>query len=264
VAAFDRAVSPGGEGKITITIDTTGFQGRISKEAVVTTNDPDRRTAQVTLSAEVRPLILVEPASRVILHGIVGDEVRQVLKLRAAAGEPLRIDKVETDLEGLVQHTVRPADGGRAVELAVSCRAARKETAQGYLRLYTNHPAKKKLELPVHVRIKPELEVLPEEVVFDGALRGKDQGAPPKRVLILVNNRGEGFKISGLRYNRDYFQVDALPPTDTPPSRYRVEIVPRLDRLPARGAKVEDTLVITTDLARAGELKVPMRIKLES
>ena len=38
--SFDRAIPPGGEGKIILQVNTAGFQGAIDKSARVSSNDP--------------------------------------------------------------------------------------------------------------------------------------------------------------------------------------------------------------------------------
>jgi hypothetical protein len=49
---FDKVVSPGKEGGITLKIeDTAGYKGEVEKTADVTTNDPERRTFKLTLRA---------------------------------------------------------------------------------------------------------------------------------------------------------------------------------------------------------------------
>jgi hypothetical protein len=49
---FDKVVSPGKEGGITLKIeDTAGYKGEVAKTADVTTNDPERRTFKLTLRA---------------------------------------------------------------------------------------------------------------------------------------------------------------------------------------------------------------------
>jgi Protein of unknown function (DUF1573) len=51
-ANFDKVVSPGKEGGITLKIeDTTGYKGEVWKTADVTTNDPERPTFKLTLRA---------------------------------------------------------------------------------------------------------------------------------------------------------------------------------------------------------------------
>ena len=42
MASFDKAIPPGGEGKITLSVDTRGYQGKIHKTARIFTNDRNK------------------------------------------------------------------------------------------------------------------------------------------------------------------------------------------------------------------------------
>jgi hypothetical protein len=79
-----------------------------------------------------------------------------------------------------------------------------------------------------------------------------------------MNNRGKSFKIKGLNYNKDYFQVRSLAKNDSPASRYQFEVVPLVDSLPPGRLELQDTLTIRTDSsAKAGEIEVPLSIRLK-
>ena len=78
-----------------------------------------------------------------------------------------------------------------------------------------------------------------------------------------MHNRGKSFRLRELRYNQEYFKVRSLAPNGKSQSRPQLEVVPRMDRLPAGKVRFEETLVIKTDVAKAAELKVRMRIQVE-
>lgn len=49
---FDKVIEPGKEGKITLEIkNTEGYKGEVTKNATVTTNDPERSTFTLVLRA---------------------------------------------------------------------------------------------------------------------------------------------------------------------------------------------------------------------
>lgn len=49
---FDKVIAPGKEGKVTLEVKKTdGYKGEITKNATVTTNDPDHQTFQLVLRA---------------------------------------------------------------------------------------------------------------------------------------------------------------------------------------------------------------------
>ena len=52
---YDQTISPGGEGRIILSVDTTGYSGQIRKTAIVRTNDPVTHQFTITLSMQVNP-----------------------------------------------------------------------------------------------------------------------------------------------------------------------------------------------------------------
>ena len=54
MARFERTIPPGGEGKIILQVQTKGYQGAISKNAKVYTNDPLKNIELITISAFVK------------------------------------------------------------------------------------------------------------------------------------------------------------------------------------------------------------------
>src|ERR1044072_3202196 len=49
---FDKVIAPGKEGKVTLEVKKTdGYKGEVSKNATVTTNDPNHQTFQLVLRA---------------------------------------------------------------------------------------------------------------------------------------------------------------------------------------------------------------------
>lgn len=262
MANYDRAIPPGGAGEITLRVNTSGYQGRITKSAVVFTNDPAHRKAVIMLSINVRPYIVVEPAPRVLLCGIAGDAIRQVLEISANDDYPLEITSIETNLRPSIDCTLKRTDSHR-YELHVVSKARGRNFARGFLRLLTSHPQKKELRLPVHIRVRPEMEAWPGRVAFGEVARFANGGQGVKQVLTIVNNRGRAFRLRQLDYNSEYFKIRPLTPADASTSRWQLEITPLVDQLPAGRVRFQDTLIVTTDLAQAGELKVPMSIRLK-
>ena len=54
MASFDRAIPPGGVGKITLSVAMEGQQGKIRKQARVYSNDPENKQMTLTLKAFVK------------------------------------------------------------------------------------------------------------------------------------------------------------------------------------------------------------------
>ena len=264
MVSFDKTIPPGGVGKITLQVDTSDFQGKITKNAQVFTNAANLQKTRIYLSIDVRPYIVVEPSPRVILSGIVGEDLRRVLRIHSGDGHPLEFTSVDSNLGEGLEHKLSPIGDSHRYELEVVTRSSRRKITSGYMRLKTNHPRKKELKLLIYVRIRPELEVLPERIAFRYVSRSGSKIGGGRRVITVVNNRGNPFKLRELNYNKEYFRVQPLSPTDTSSTRHRVEVAPLLNELPAGRVNFEDTLIIKTDVARTRELTVPMTIRLEA
>lgn len=264
MARYDRAIPPGGVGKVTLRVDTTGLRGKITKSARVFSNDPSRLTTTIYLSMNVRSHIIVEPGHKILLRGFIGDDIRRLVRIRAADDQPLEITRVKTNLESVIDYKLSPKKDGRLYELEVKVKPAGKRVSSGYLTLFTDHPRKKELKLPIHVRVKPELEVRPEKIAFRKRSTPENKRRELKQVLTIMNNRGKPFILEELRYNQEYFEVRSPASAAKPQRRHQLEVVPRMDRLPDGRVRFEDTLIIKTDVTRAGELKIPMNIWVET
>jgi hypothetical protein len=263
VVRYDRTIPPGGVGQVTLQVNTSGFRGGITKSAQVTTNDPKQRKTKIYLSINVRAHIIVEPGPKILLRGFVGDNIHHTVRIRAADDRPLKITKIQTNLQSVIDYKLTPRDDGKKYNLEVVSKVTEQKTASGFLTLQTNHPKKKVLKLSVHVRVKPEIQAWPNRIVFYEEVKPESKRKESKRVLTIMNNRGKSFRIQELNYNKDYFQVRSLAKNGNPAKRYQFAVTPLLDKLPAGRIEFRDILIIKTDNARGGELQVPMLIKLK-
>jgi len=99
VADFDKVIKPGQKGKVSAHVDTTAFAGPISKAVTLETNDPNTPTAQVTISAVVKPFVEAYPAGFVRFNMLQGDSEKQSVTLYSEEEEPFEITKIESPQE---------------------------------------------------------------------------------------------------------------------------------------------------------------------
>ncbi|HKR64744.1 MAG TPA: DUF1573 domain-containing protein, partial [Thermoanaerobaculia bacterium] len=95
VADFTRLIKPGETGKVSAHVDTTNFAGPISKSVQLETNDPSAATAQVTITAIVKPYVEAHPAGFVRFNMLQGDAEKQSVLLYSEETEPFEIVKIE-------------------------------------------------------------------------------------------------------------------------------------------------------------------------
>lgn len=99
VADWDKVIKPGQTGKVSAHVDTTNFGGPISKAVTLETNDPNTPTAQVTITAVVKPYVEAYPAGYVRYNMLQGDVEKQSVTLYSEEDEPLQILKIESPQE---------------------------------------------------------------------------------------------------------------------------------------------------------------------
>ena len=260
---YDGTIPPGGVGQVTLQVNTTGLQGKMTKSAQVTSNDPKQRHSKIYVSINVRTHIIVEPGPKILLRGIVGEDIRRVVHIRAADNRPMEISKITTNLGSAVDYKISSKEESHQYDLEVVSKASEKKTASGFITLHTNHPEKKVLKLSVHVRVRPELEVWPNRIFMQEKPGTEGNKIVNKRLLTVRNNRSKNFRIRELSYNQEYFRVRSLARSDKPANRYQFEVEALTDRLPAGRVEFHDTLIIKTDGTQSEELKVPMTIRLK-
>jgi hypothetical protein len=250
-------------GQVTLQVNTTGLQGKITKSAKVTTNDPTRRKSKIYLVINVRTYIIVKPGTKILLRGTVGEDIRRVVSIRATDDQPLEITKVQSNLGSAIDYKLNRKDDGHQYELEVVSKVTDRKTASGFITLHTNHPKKKVVKLSVHIRIRPELEAWPNTITFQQGSQTGSKGRESKRMLTIMNTRGRNFKILEMRYNKEFFQVRSLAQDDKAASRHKLEVVALMDQLPGGRVQFQDILTIRTDNAKAGELRIPLTIRLQ-
>ena len=104
VANFDHTVAPGGTGKITAEVDTTGFTGPISKAVLVFSNDPATPQVNLVIKADVRAFVEVLPRPLVIFRNVLqGEPASEKLVLASADGSDFKVESAAATSGGPYQ-----------------------------------------------------------------------------------------------------------------------------------------------------------------
>ncbi len=119
---YDRTIPPGGVGQVTLQVNTTGYQGKITKSAQVTTNDPRQRKSKIYLVINVRTYIIVEPGTKILLRGTVGEDIRRWYSIRATDDQPLEITKVQSNLRSAIDYKLNRKDDATSTSSRWSAR----------------------------------------------------------------------------------------------------------------------------------------------
>jgi len=153
VASYDRTIPPGGEGKITVTVHTQGYEGSLYKTASVQTNDLLKPRFNLGVKAFVRPPISVSPRF-VFLRGRADREISTSVKIEAGLEEPLRIEADGSRLEGRVRYEVQEIETGRTYRIRFSSVPGGGARFSGFLNLTTNYEEKPSLNIRVRADLR--------------------------------------------------------------------------------------------------------------
>lgn len=141
MASFDRAIPPGGDGRITLTVRTKGYKGAQGWSAKVITNDPRMNEALLSVKAFVQVPIYVKPYY-VRLYGRGDVTVTRSVEIEAGLDKPLTLKPGQCDLAGKVTYTIEEVDKGRRFKVSFASIRGVAGSYRGFLNLETNYEEK--------------------------------------------------------------------------------------------------------------------------
>jgi hypothetical protein len=154
VANFDPAVPPGGEGKITLKVDTKGYQGKLRKSARVKTNDPKNQTILLVVKATVK--VPINVSSRYVqLYGKGDKEVQKTINIVAELNKPLNLTVIEFTPKDKLKYAIETVQKGKKYRIRFTSIPGIKENFRGVLKLKTNYSEKPEIRVVIRGRFMP-------------------------------------------------------------------------------------------------------------
>jgi hypothetical protein len=158
VAHFDKAIPPGGEGKIQIKVKTKGYQGTIHKSARVYTNDPANNIVKLSIKAVIQVPIYVS-SRRVNLYGTEGQVLTKLVEVRAELNKPLELTPGQFNLAEKLTYTIEEIEKGRKFQVRFTNIPGPVQSYHGFLKLKTNYPEKPEITIPITGRFRKKTQV---------------------------------------------------------------------------------------------------------
>jgi len=153
VAFFDKVIPPGAEGKITLKVDTTGYQGNITKKANVHSNDPNARIEILKISTFVK--VPIHVSSRyVYLRALPGQTITKTVTIKAQKDKPLKLEVKHFDLKEEVVYNLEEVEAEKSFQIRFSNVPGPAKTYVGFLRLKTNYSEKPEISIRIRGRFK--------------------------------------------------------------------------------------------------------------
>lgn len=259
VASFDKTIAPGQTGKIHVVIDTATFSGGIAKGVTAFTSDTDNPQIELTVRADVQPVIMVKPgyARYVIVQG-EEKEGTIVQTLWATDGAPMDIVKADAPYPFLKVsfHESKPDEllpEGKGKQWKVEMKLDREAPVGAladYVRLTTNHPKQKLVEIPISGFVRPVVAVTPPTADF-GSLELKE---PFKRTFVVRAFSSEPIKVTSVEGTVKGMETQLQPVQEGREYEVRVTLKPDMVKGPFNGK-----LTIHTDSPKKPMLEVEVK-----
>lgn len=266
VADFDKVIKPGQKGKVTAHVDTTNFSGPIAKQVTLETNDPTTPSAQVTITAVVKPYVDAYPAGYVRYNMLQGETDKQTVTIFSEEEQPFEITKIDVPQEW-IKVDYKKAEGndlvpkvGRAgqnqykFDITVGGPDVKVGPLAEKVKIHTNSKYQPEISLSLTGIVRPPYRVEPQTVNF-GEVAPTDTAAT-RTVVIRSNDlkAPENFVVSKAESG-----VPGVIATVTPTDRkgeYNVTLQVAKDTKP--GILDGNVLVTTNDKAKS-IVTIPVR-----
>lgn len=257
IARFDRAVPPGGEGKVTLVLDLSGFQGYVKKSALVLSDDPANPRVTLFMEGTVKPLIEILPEKTIYFQGMADELTEKTIDLITTA-KPFHIRKIQDSLDKKAGYRLETLEDGKQYRLRVFNSIPR-GSYRGTITLYTDYPEKPELTVWVNGFVEGEIGIRPAALII-GQLY-QDQGVASGKVMV-INNKKRPFKITRCTYDDRIIDVtqSSLPNE----MGFGLEVKPKMENIPF-GRRVQTVLTVETDASSQEKLEVQITaINLEA
>lgn len=261
VPEFDKVIKPGGEGKVTLNVETKAFQGAISKTALIVTDDPTQPQVTVFVTATVKPYVETLPYGFFRIQALTGETASSELVLVSdeADFKPTKAEVTQSYLKvsmAPVQEKERVAGkNSNQYKLVLTANPDAPEgLLGGYVKVATGVKKQPELDLAISGYIKPTVSFTPGNINFGNF---DPKGDVVRRKVVLVNNnaRNDKFQVLKAETNVPGISVEVKPIEN---DKMRVEVVLTVDQKIKKGVIDGELAIKTNDTSRA-DIKVPLK-----
>jgi hypothetical protein len=256
-ARLPKTVAPGDKAAIVLEWATDRVQGSVRGVAIVETNDPRAGSVPLLLAGTVHGPLDIEPLPAVFLSAFRGEDIRRELTLRSNQPGPVTI-RLSSQRDAHHVASLETIEPGRSWRLTVKPAAG---TPPGRydetLELQSSDAAIGTLRLPVHVLVKADLYVGPDEIDFGeiplDRVRLQPNAAAFLEQTTFVKKREGQFRLRSVRSDVEALAI-RVTPSSGPSGIFRIDVGLRAEAL--RASSLDGTISIDTDDPTYPELTI--------
>ena len=257
-AEYDRVIGPGQQGRITLVVETKGFQGSISKRALVLSDDPAAPQTSLLVSATVKTVVDILPSGFLRVQAFGGEKASAEVTVvsddpgfsPAVAEAPQPWASVAVAPVPEREHLPNRGPRQFRVRLTVG-EGAPEGLIGGALKLSTGIEKLPFLEIPLSGFIRPTISVSAGRVSFQNFVL---EGEPIRRTVLLTNQnpKNERFTVTDA-----ISSVAGIVTEVIPLDRQKVQIVMTVDARIRKGP-FDGTLTVKTNDPLKSEIRLPI------
>ncbi|GEM_PF-2304464 len=161
---YDKTIPPGQQGEITLRVRTSGYQGKITKRAVVYTDDPSLPTITLSITAVVKPTVRIEPRRFIFLRKFKGETATSTVWLSSEKYPNFKITGISANPQNAVEAEFKREKGKWRVDLRF--RGMKPGQNRGYIKIQTDIPEKPVLWINYLCMVEGTLKAMPTSLIF--------------------------------------------------------------------------------------------------
>jgi hypothetical protein len=146
-AEYPKEIPPGGEGKITIKCDTTGYGGTsFDRDILVSTNDPQKSVFHIYYYGKIEEFATVDPKV-LVLRGTAGQPIQSTVTITPRKEYPF--DLLDVDVDDTLKDKVRFSLEKKENKYIIIVENVQSIPGKyvGKLRMKTNHKLKPEMKM---------------------------------------------------------------------------------------------------------------------
>ncbi|UCG52340.1 MAG: hypothetical protein JSW58_01960 [Candidatus Latescibacterota bacterium] len=246
MAQYDKVIPPGQEGTITLEIEGKKVHGTFNKKATVKTNDPKHPQLTIALAGKILSYVDIQPASRVYLSGMYGEQVSKELIVTSNEKiKDFKILKLSSNLDDKITYKVIPDSepGKYKIKVWKNPKLPTLHT-WGSLFIDTNSEHSPQKVVQVNVSTRGAIVCQPSQLnfgAFNFARAEKDKDAPTEKSLTVFKVKGD-FQITNVEFTSSDFKAEVQPVEEGKKYKVVVSFVPE-----AKKKTYYDEMIINTD-----------------
>lgn len=226
---YDKKIPPGGEGKITLKVRTSGYQGKISKRAVVYTDDPVLPQITLTINAFVNPVIKIEPGRFVYIRKKMGKKASSKVYLSSEIYPDFKITGISSFPANFVKTEIKKEEGKWLVEL-VFPEQGKIGQNRGYIKIFTDIKEKPFIWVNYLCQVEGLLKVVPRTLTFYRRSSGINYrvvtiSSEDDKVKVSVKKCPENFKCLLNKVSGGYVLVVAMEKSPASSENQKIQLV---------------------------------------